>query len=212
MVNFAEELAYWYLRLNSFFLLQNFVLHRSEIREQSSRKGNQRGTAETDLLAIRFPYVFEEVGGQDHDWDFKKFKDDWGIEISKFNLAFIVQVKSGANVRSKIIKAFSREPLEKAIYRFGIFHKSQVPDIAVKLSQNGDKYVDNHWIVAKLAVTKERVEGPWLNLLLSEADEFIQKRIGSYLRKYSDRVYFPSTLIQYLTWKLTWKQTGNNYR
>lgn len=203
MVNFAEEMAYWYLRLNGFFLLQNFVLHRMG-------RGPQRGTADSDLLAIRFPYVYEEIGGQDHDWDQKKFKDDWGIEIDKFNLAFIVQVKSGRNVRSQIEKVFSREPLEKAIYRFGIFHKSKVPDIAAKLSQNEDKYyMDHHWIVAKLAVTKKRVKGPWLSLLLSEADEFIQKRISYYLYdKYPDRVYFPSALIQYLTWK----QAGNNYR
>lgn len=113
-------------------------------------------------------------------------------------------------MRSQIEKVFSREPLEKAIYRFGIFHKSKVPDIAAKLSQNEDKYyMDHHWIVAKLAVTKKRVKGPWLSLLLSEADEFIQKRISYYLYdKYPDRVYFPSALIQYLTWK----QAGNNYR
>jgi hypothetical protein len=26
-MNYGETLAYWYLRLNGFFLLQNFVLH-----------------------------------------------------------------------------------------------------------------------------------------------------------------------------------------
>lgn len=67
MVNFAEEIAYWYLRLNGFLLLQNFVLHRMG-------RGPQRGTADSDLLAIRFPYVYEEIGGQDHDWDQKNLK------------------------------------------------------------------------------------------------------------------------------------------
>ena len=29
-MNFAEELVYWYLRLNGFFPITNFVLHRDE--------------------------------------------------------------------------------------------------------------------------------------------------------------------------------------
>lgn len=82
MMNFAEELAYWYLRLNGFFLLQNFILHHLG-------EGPQRGTADSDLLAIRFPYVYEQIGGREQDWDRERFTA-WGLEMDKFNLAFIV--------------------------------------------------------------------------------------------------------------------------
>ncbi|SHF32168.1 hypothetical protein SAMN02745195_02362 [Thermoanaerobacter uzonensis DSM 18761] len=87
MNNFAEELTYWYFRLNGFFLLQNYVLHN--IGEE-----RQRGTADADLLAIRFPYVYEEIGGHSNDWDSEKFSE-WGFNIEKNNLALIVEVKSG---------------------------------------------------------------------------------------------------------------------
>ena len=30
MRNYGEELAYWYLRLNGFFLIENFVIHNQE--------------------------------------------------------------------------------------------------------------------------------------------------------------------------------------
>ncbi len=53
MRNYGEELAYWYLRLNGFFVLDNFVYHRT--------KHNRDGDA--DLLAIRLPNVKEPIGG-----------------------------------------------------------------------------------------------------------------------------------------------------
>lgn len=59
MRNYGEELAYWYLRLNGFFTINNFVLHHN-------REGR---TSDADILAVRFPYVYEEVGGRDEDWD-----------------------------------------------------------------------------------------------------------------------------------------------
>jgi hypothetical protein len=179
--------------------LQNFVLHRSREGEQSSREGEQKGTADSDLLAIRFPHVYEEIGGKEQDWDRGRFSS-WGMEIDKDNLAFIIEVKSGSNVSKNDMKdAFSRERLRKAIYRFGIFPKSRVPSITAKLQNEKQIKVDS-WLVAKLAVTEEGVAGPWLNLLLYEADQFIQNRI-SLSSKYRDRVYFPNALIQYLAWK-----------
>lgn len=71
-------------------------------------------------------------------------------------------------------------------------------------SKNENKYVkENHWIIAKLAITERCFDNcAWFNLLLEEADEFIEKRIKSYpIDKYADRIYFPSSFIQYLTWR-----------
>lgn len=201
MINFAENIAYWYLRFNGFFSLQNFVLHKVEQVEGKS----VRGTADSDLLAIRFPYVYEEIGGQKNDWDCKQFKS-WGIQIDKFHLAFIVEVTSSRSVISNQLKStkFSCERLEQAIQRFGIFQKDEVSCIVKTLYQK-DKYIKDHWIIAKLAVTENSITGPWLNLSLANADKFIRRRIKSYSRnKYSDRTYFPDVLIQYLAWK------GNN--
>jgi len=59
-MNYGEELAYWYFRLNGFFPLTNFVLHAGE---------EVLYTSDCDVLAIRHPHVYEEVGGQPLDWD-----------------------------------------------------------------------------------------------------------------------------------------------
>ncbi len=51
-MNYGETLTYWYLRLNGFFLLRNFVLHPSYESE-----GTNNQAADSDLLAVRFPHV-----------------------------------------------------------------------------------------------------------------------------------------------------------
>jgi hypothetical protein len=73
-MNFSESLTYWYLRLNGFFPLSNFVLHRRNIEDRPS--------ADTDLLAIRFPHVFEQIGGQQDDWDQQQFAG-WGLRLDE---------------------------------------------------------------------------------------------------------------------------------
>ncbi len=63
-MNYGETLVYWYLRFNGFFLIQNFVLH-----PLADSEGSDKQAADSDLLAVRFPYVYEETGGQPDDWD-----------------------------------------------------------------------------------------------------------------------------------------------
>ena len=200
MNNFAEELTYWYFRLNGFFLLENYVLH-------NVGEGTQRGTADADLLAIRFPYVYEEVGGQSGDWDENKFSKEWGFDIEKDNLALIIEVKSERNVkRSDIEKSFSLERLKTALYRFGIFNKGEVNSICEDLfNKKYEKYetIIGEVFIGKAAVTEDKKEDhKWLNITLKEINDFVFKRIRSYSRdKYADRMYFPSVLIQYIAWK-----------
>jgi hypothetical protein len=57
-VNHAEEAAFWYLRLNGFFAITNFVVHAS--REVFH-------TSDCDVLAVRLPFVYEEIGGSEDD-------------------------------------------------------------------------------------------------------------------------------------------------
>lgn len=59
MSNYGEELAYWYLRLNGFFPITNFVLH-SLINKRRKKPYN----ADADILAIRPANACEEIGGQ----------------------------------------------------------------------------------------------------------------------------------------------------
>lgn len=49
MSNYGEELAYWYLRLNGFFPITDFVFHTIPYY------------ADADILAVRPPNVREEI-------------------------------------------------------------------------------------------------------------------------------------------------------
>ena len=82
MPNHAEEYTLWYLRLNGFFPLSNFVVHKSNLVEVSS---------ECDLLAIRPPHVFEEIGGTVDDWD------PYLTEVLDFTrtIGLVCEVKAG---------------------------------------------------------------------------------------------------------------------
>lgn len=73
MTNYGETVAYWYLRLNGFFPLTRFVLHRNEETIAHS--------ADCDLLAIRMPHTYEVVGGNKIDWDNDRF-EEWGLDLA----------------------------------------------------------------------------------------------------------------------------------
>lgn len=90
-MNYGEEIAYWYLRLNGFFPITNFVIHRSQDIEHRS---------DIDVLAVRLPYVYEEVGGNPDDWDVSL------INQLDFNhgLGVICEVKTGEHSVSDLFR------------------------------------------------------------------------------------------------------------
>ena len=51
-MNYGEEISYWYFRLNGFFPLVNFVVHRTE---------ETRYSTDIDLLAVRFLKNVERI-------------------------------------------------------------------------------------------------------------------------------------------------------
>ena len=188
-MNFGETLAYWYLRLNGFIPMRNFVLHRANIEARQS--------ADTDLLAMRFPHVYEEIGGKPVDWDHDTFAE-WGLDMAR-PIVLIVEVKTGG------IDAEARwwrpARIRAAIRRLGLFDEEVANEIAAGLEQTSAIQV-GPWIIAKLLVTNEPVAGSWLNLTLDAADTFIANRIRKYKdEKDADRLRFPDDLMQYLAWK-----------
>ena len=139
-MNYGETLAYWYLRLNGFFPLKNFVLRSSRREERPTQSESYIQGADCDLLAVRFPYVYEEVGGQpwngenikgrEGDWD-PRFRN-WGFSLETEITGLIVEVKTGdLGNRSKLVdalKSFRGERVKAAIQRRGMFENKQVED------------------------------------------------------------------------------------
>lgn len=155
---------------------------------------------ETDIVAIRFPYVYEEIGGMEDDWH-KDSKD----MIPKFEeniIGVICEVKSGEDGYSNE-NLFIGTRLRKCFQRLG-FYKSGSNEFenAYKQLLNNSSYWDEKYTIVKILISpKEHTGDKFKNILLSNIDSFITKRIKKYGEKYSDRNFFNSNLIQYKIWE-----------
>lgn len=187
-MNYGETLATWYLRLNGFFPLRNFILHRGEFSPH---------TSDCDLLALRFPHVFEEIGGQVGDWDAARFQT-WGLKLDQ-PIALLVQVKTG-NASRTDAGAFDPPKLRMALRRVGLWNQTEVEDCVAAL-QSAPVVSDSKAQVAKLLVASNAqvLDERYRTLALSEALSFIRGRFATYRQtKQADRLFFNDELIQFL--------------
>jgi hypothetical protein len=217
-MNFGEAFGVWYLRLNGFFPLTNFVLHRF--------RGGAGQNADCDVLAVRFPHVYEKIGGEPEDWDNDRFQK-WGLDHKKNILGIVGEIKTGEYQYKKVNGAFNLDRLQYAIYRLGFFEKDKVEEIARRLFGAASVTIGSV-TVAKLVIypeqfppvprnpkpQKESKPGqekgekddleivPCLQLTLEEIEEFIRNRMRDYAEhKSGARMFFSGDLIQYFAWK-----------
>ena len=179
-MNFGEELAYWYLRLNGFFPLTNFVYHKSDSAEYSG---------DCDVLAFRPAGVWEEIGGREVDWHPRL------QEIVDFDHPAVVicEVKTGAYERESL---FPRDRHAYAIRRAGLA-------IPADPEWNESACFDHGSSRSyKLLVTRADAESSrWRTIRIDECVMFLRKRFATYPEKFRDRVYFQSSLIQFLAYE-----------
>lgn len=194
MTNYGEVLTYWYLRLNGFFPITNFVLHDVHQRE------NRKYSGDCDILAVRFPFVSEKIRGKYLDWD-QDFFRDLGLTSDRA-IGLIVQVKTGQFDQMDLLKSFSKETLAYAIKRIGLVAESEVPSLVAELNDCA-KLSKDDFLLAKLAVIGRPLndgnERPFIIKEIHEIDEFIRDRIKEHeSTKRADRMFFSDPLIQYL--------------
>lgn len=192
-MNFAEQLSYWYLRLNGFLPLTNFVLHH--------QPGEHR-TSDADMIAIRFPHVFEAIGGQPDDWD-GRFRQ-WGMNLTAETIGLVVEVKSGEWSENAIATHLRDKHwrVSDSIRRLGVFPQAAVGEITTALESRPIERRDG-FTIAKLLIGKHPpLDRTWLHLTLEDAVGFIGDRMAKYSsRKYGDRIFFDGDLIQFLAWR-----------
>jgi len=200
MANYAEQLAYWYLRLNGFFLVENYVYHR--VPDEHDRTYN----ADADLLAIRPPYYYEEIPhiernaqGEMDIFHAPLDADEWLNEFRRKWLGVIVEVKSSDQARVQDIrKSFSSPRLHVVLNRLGMIEF--IGDAERQLATNW-RYDTPSCSILKLVFSQRDFHGRWKTILLSDADDFIVNRMtcaDNYLAKSGSRFFFPSELIQYM--------------
>src|SRR6516225_4086893 len=115
----AEDLGYWYLRLNGCFTISNFVVHPDSGTNQKT---------DIDILAARFPFR-EELPGM---------KDDEFFESCRTQtLVLLAEVKtSRCSLNQSWINPES-DALARVLRAAGMFPKHEVIHVAAALLESG---------------------------------------------------------------------------
>lgn len=119
-----DSAAEWFLRLNGFFTVQNFIVH--PVR---SEEGSQQRT-DADVLGIRFPKRQEVVGGD-------PLVDHAAFEDAPRPIFVIAEVKTG---RCRLNGPWSRreeENVTNVLRSFGHMSNASHQTISEALYQNG---------------------------------------------------------------------------
>jgi hypothetical protein len=204
MANYAETLAYWYLRLNGFFPINQFVLHDNNA---------DRGPApDCDLLAIRFPHTHETVGDGHLDHEML-LNPIWGDRNQNGNpddrfhiIGVIVEAKGGGQETPR--NAFNNERVLNSVKRLGFFQfdanggECEATRFATNLHLNW-KHSNERFIAAKLFFAEHPLldNNAYHAIPLSNTRRFIRERMAMYRQpKERDWHLFSSDLIQHLIW------------
>lgn len=181
-MNYGEEYAYWYLRLNGFFPISNFVIHRSSKIRHSS---------DCDVLGVRPPYVYEEIGGQKSDWDTELTN---AISFDK-TVGVICEVKTGAYAKDDL---FKKENMAYVIPRLGFAKPETTTDITNALENEIMIEINGAYRVFKLLIAEQgETTGQYLFKPLDAVIDFIYQRINKYPKeKFGDRMFFSSIQLQ----------------
>ena len=166
-MNFAEQLVYWYLRLNGFFPITNFVLHH----------GAEHRTSDADLVAVRFPYVSEDIGGVSTDWD-ERFNNEWGIGLMTEIVGLIVEVKSGGWHPNDLNDPTREWQVRDGLKRMGMMSPEQLESAVAELNRAPVTRVGG-FTSGKLFVGNGPApeNSTWLHTQLDAADQFVTRAI-----------------------------------
>lgn len=181
-MNYGEEYAYWFLRLNGFFPISNFVIHRSSKIRHSS---------DCDVLGVRPPYVFEEIGGREDDWDAELART---LNFKK-TIGVICEVKTGAYTKDDLFK------IDNMIYivpRLGFADPSQATQIANDMENKALLDIGGGYQICKLLIAEQgETTARYIFKPLSSIIDFIHQRIEKYPKeKFGDRMFFSSIQLQ----------------
>jgi hypothetical protein len=204
MANYAEELVYWYLRLNGFFPMTNFVYHRLP-------RQDEHGTynADADILAIRPPYYKETIFSGESEKNL--ISDDWLQAFDGKWVGLIGEVKGSRNVPlEQVTRAFSPERLRVAIMRLGLLPGKDINGAVDDLShENQHEFGEKREIILLKVLFADTPTYPpdvmnsylWKIKDLKEIDRFIRLRINQFPDpKSGGRYFFPSSFFQYIVW------------
>ena len=132
----AEQLAYWYLRLNGFLTIPNFIVHPEIGRDQET---------DVDLLAVRFPYR-AELRSMEDDKIFTRVRE-------KSFVAF-AEVKANVCALNGPWTNPNRQNMQKVLRALGAFPTAEIEVVAAALYGRG-VYKNQLYQVSLLCLGRE---------------------------------------------------------
>ena len=191
----AEKIAYWYLRLNGFLLLDNYLVH-----------GDRRGQTRTDidLLGVRFRYRREHLNDPMQD-------DDW-IEKARRNILVFCEVKTGAQDLNASWALRNRNMMESFLGLIGIVPPEYAPGVVEDLYDHGRSERVDGLLITTLLINHDLdciVPYRWKEaqrISISHALEFIHHRFSLYRNLKSDNRQWHDS------GQLLWRLFNGNWR
>ena len=184
----SEDLAYWYLRLNGFLSIQNFIVHPD---------GGSNQETDVDLMAVRFPFRAENL--------VRPMRDDRPfVGIRQPYVAF-TEVKAGRCSLNGPWTNPERQNMLRVLAALGAFTRKENEWIASELYGQGF-FQNQLYRVSLLCFGAERNDElaetfPKVpQLIWSEVLLFIFNRFGEYKRQKKSNGQWDQT------GKLLWKK------
>jgi hypothetical protein len=164
MTDKFEQLATWYLRLNGYLTVPNFILH-------DDNKGSTRG--EIDVLAVRFPYSVETAGSK---W---MKRDDILVPKDKKIDFIIAEIKRDKCKLNDSLTNAGRKNVPYLIKWLGMAQESEIEKVSDELYKNkiyeGDSWVLRVVCFGSSKAGCESLSGV-LQIMHNQVIDFISKR------------------------------------
>jgi len=168
----AEAVASWYLRLNGFLAIENFIVHLDRYNKGTAR-------TEADFIAVRFPYSREFIQGRGLMEDDPRLIKSDGRKITK-PLFVLVEVKAGRCGMNGPWTNRQEKNMQRVIRRMGFAEPEKADEIAEALYNNA-KWEGKNYIVQYICIG--RYENPEIQKYHINLLQITFADIGKFLRK-----------------------------
>ncbi len=144
----AEQLAYWYLRLNGFLTIPNFIVHPDQ--------GTNQGT-DVDILGVRFPYRAElHPRPMTDDRIFARFANLYGEK----SFVALAEVKAGLCTLNGAWTNPDKQNMHRVLRALGVVPMHEVEMVATAIYKLGC-YSNQLYHISMVCVGQE--ENPYIN-------------------------------------------------
>jgi hypothetical protein len=173
----AEEVANWYFRLNGFLSIPGFILHPDKVQRFPE--------TEADLIAVRFPYSAEVLGGRSMTDDGSLLQ----IDMRKTRIVFILaEVKVDVCRINGPWSDRTRGNMQRVIRRLGFVADDQIGTIAESMYDDLRWESDTH-IIQYIAVGSRsnddlgRQYPQLLQITFEQISDFLLRRFRDFPEK-----------------------------